>query len=422
MTTPAPLTVWTICQHYVPEVGAPSARLSGLLQSWRQAGINAVMLTGIPNHPEGVVHPDYKNKPANMKETLSGVPVWRHWLYVAPNKGKWPRLFNQLSFALSLLVQHLGGTAEKPHIIMASSPTFFPALSGWLLAKRYGARFVFEVRDLWPAIFVQMGLFRAGSFPVRVMEVLEKFLYRQAHAIVTVTQSFKDDIAARGTPTDKIHVVFNGVSEESLAAAAAVRQADEGAKLRQRLGIPATTKIVLYIGNHGQAQALGQIIDAARLLSKRTDLTFLMVGQGADKEKLQAYAKGVPNVQFLPGVSHAEVWAYYTMADINLVCLKNIPEFAMFIPSKMFEIMAAQSCAVAALSGEGAAIMQASGCALVAPSEDSEKIATAIATLADDPARRQTMGQAGRAFVEKNFTHTHLAHTYLNLFQSLVAK
>jgi len=140
------------------------------------------------------------------------------------------------------------------------------------------------------------------------------------------------------------------------------------------------------------------------------------VGGGAEKDKLVDYAKGVPNVRFLPAVKHAETWAYYAMADVNLVCLKNIPDFEMFIPSKMFEIMAAESPAVAALCGEGAEIMQQSGGALVVPSEAADRIAEALNLLLDDPERRAEMAGAGRLFVQKHFLHSSLAARYAGLF------
>lgn len=420
------MNIWVICQYYPPETGAPSTRISGLAASWLSMGAKVTVLTGIPNHPDGIVPPAYQNVPEFYEEVLNGVPVRRHNLYVAPNKGKFKRVANQLSFAWSVFwhnLKHQNRIAgwSKPDIIIASSPSFFCVISAWLLARRMGAKFIFEVRDLWPAIFVQMGILREG-FIYHTLEWLEMFLYKRADAIVTVTRSFARQIAGRGIKKDKFATIFNGVSDADYAAALAPRQSGETTKLRAQLGLSPLTKVVLYIGNHGEAQALGQIIDAARLLVKRSDVAFLFVGQGADKEKLQAYAKGVPNVQFLPAVKHAETWTYYAMADINLVCLKNIPDFDMFIPSKMFEIMAAQSAAVAGLRGEGAEIMRESGSALVVPPEEPELMAEAIATLLDDPARRQQMAEAGRRFVGQYFLHSKLAAGYLQVMNGLVGK
>lgn len=414
------MKLWTICQYYPPEIGAPSARISGFARIWQAMGVDVRVLTGIPNHPDGIVPDAYVHRPAFHEETLDGVRVWRHWLHVAPNKGKVRRVLNQVSFALSLLFNMFNiKPDDKPDVIMASSPSFFCVMSAWLLARRHGAKFVFEVRDLWPDIFLQMGILKRG-FIYNVLSALEMFLYRRADAVVTVTRAFARQIAGRGIKADKLFVVFNGVSDADVAVAAKARDEGGAAALRTRLGINPLTKIVLYIGNHGEAQALTQIVDAARMLVKRTDVVFMFVGQGADKDKLVEYAKGVPNIQFLPGVKHHEVWAYYAMADINMVCLKNIPDFDMFIPSKMFEIMAAGSCAVAGLRGEGAELMRESGCALVVPSEEPDKMAEALTTLLDDPSRRRSMGEAGLAYVKDQFLHSRLAGQYVALMNKLI--
>ncbi|HEX2859971.1 MAG TPA: glycosyltransferase family 4 protein [Alphaproteobacteria bacterium] len=413
------MKIWVVSQYYPPETGAPSARLSGLAKSWKEMGADVTVLTGTPNHPDGVVPESYRNRPAFYEETMDGVRVWRHWLLVAANKGKLRRVFNQLSFMFSVLFANLHGVApaQRPDVVVASSPAFFCVISGWLLARRYGAKFVFEVRDLWPAIFVQMGILKPGLI-LSVLSLLEKFLYKRADAIVTVTRSFAAEISRRGIAAEKISVVFNGVSDADYLTAAQAKQ-NAGA-LRSKVGVGPLSKIVLYIGNHGEAQALGQIVDAARTLVRRTDIVFLFVGDGADKQRLVQYAKGVPNVQFLPSVKHSEVWQYYAGADINLVCLKNIPDFDMFIPSKMFEIMAAEAPAVAALRGEGAALMTESGSALVVPSEDADALAGAIEALADDPDRRRKMAASGRAYVGKYFLHSRLASQYLVLMKKLV--
>jgi glycosyltransferase involved in cell wall biosynthesis len=419
LSSKPPINIWLITQYYPPEVGAPSTRLSGLAKSWQDLGANVTVLTGIPNHPDGIIPEAYRGRPAFEVEVQNGIPVHRHWLYVAPNRGKIKRVVNMVSFAASVLLHNLRRrTATRPDVIIASSPSFFCVVSAWLLARRHGAKFVFEVRDLWPAIFVQMGILRPG-FIYKVLEGLEGFLYRRADAIVTVTRSFAKVIIARGNPAHKLSVVFNGVSDTDYAAATAPQANGATTRLRATLGLSPLTKIVLYIGNHGEAQGLTQIIDAARLLVKRTDTVFLFVGHGADKPKLQDYAKGVPNVQFLPGVSHQQVWDYYGMADINLVCLKNIPDFDMFIPSKMFEIMAAGTCAVAGLRGEGAEIMRESKSAVVVGSEEPDAMADAIASLLDDPTRRAAMGQAGRTFVAQYFLHSQLAAHYLKTLLAL---
>lgn len=411
------MQIWVVTQYYPPENGAPSARWSGFASEWVRHGQEVVVLTGIPNHPDGVIHPQYRDKLGFFEETLDGVRVRRHWLYVAPNRGVLPRVANMLSFAASIGAANLlSPRGPRPDVIVASSPSFFAVASAFLLAKRYDAAFVFEVRDLWPAIFLQMEILKPGPL-YDALERLELALYRGADAVVTVTQSFAEEIHGRGIPADKLWVVYNGVSEADMAHAAAATTSEEPGALRARLGIAGDKPVVLYLGNHGAAQGLDQLIDAARSVGPQVE--FLLVGQGADKERLMRAAADLSNVRFLSQVPHAETWAWYAMADLNVVCLKDLPDFHMFIPSKMFEIMAAAAASVGALRGEGAARMLASGSASVVDSGDAAGLAKAITVLLADPANRRAMGDAGRAFVEAEHRHGALAARYLNLLRHL---
>lgn len=411
--------IWVVCQYYKPESGAPSARLSGFARMWLKEGHQVTVLTGIPNHPTGVVPQEYQSRPAFFEEDMDGVTVKRHWLYITKHEGTVKRGLNQLSFALSVLFKNLKRPAEKPDVVMVSSPSFFCVMSGWLLAKRMKVPFVFEVRDLWPGIFVDMGILKPGLL-LTILEKMEMLLYRKAHAIVAVTRGFAQNIADRAVDPKKIFVITNGVADVELEKALSPYEDGAVQKLRTEFQINPLTKVVLYIGNHGQAQALGQVVDAARMLMNRSDLMFLMVGDGADKERLKSLARGVPNVHFAGNQPKERVWQFYALADISLVCLKNIPSFNTFIPSKMFEIMASQTAMVACLRGEGAQITQESGGAMVVPPEEPEKLARAIMTLADNPERMEAMGKAGREFVSKNYRHSTLARQYLGVFSKVI--
>lgn len=414
------MNIWVICQYYKPEPGAPSARLSGFAEVWRQAGMPPTIFTGTPNHPTGIIPEFYQGKSRFLNEEIEGIPVRRHWEYVAPNEGKWKRAFNQLSFALSVFAKNIFKcpTDSKPDVIMASSPSFFCVISAWLLARRYKAKFVFEVRDLWPAIFVELGILRPG-FVLNVLTKMEMFLYKRADAIVSVSKGFAKNMVERGIDASKIYLVPNGVSDANAAKAIEPYSNNVVQQLRTQLQINPLSKVVMYIGNHGDAQALGQVVDAARLLTGRTDIVFLLVGGGADKARLKNLGRGVPNLQFIEPQAPEKVWAFYALSDISLVCLKDVPSFDKFIPSKMFEIMASRTPIVAGLRGEGTDILNASGGAIAVPPETPEAMAQAITSLIDDAARRETMAKSGREFVQQHYLHSRLGGQYLGIFAKL---
>jgi glycosyltransferase involved in cell wall biosynthesis len=133
-------------------------------------------------------------------------------------------------------------------------------------------------------------------------------------------------------------------------------------------------------------------------------------------------AKGMPNVQFLPNQPRSRLPVFYAAAYGCVVCLKNIPSFSTFIPSKMFEIMAAGRPVIGCVKGEAAKILENSGASVVVPSEDAEKLAGAIGALLDDPKRVNQMSAAGKSFVSQKFRHSVLAQQYLDVLQALTNK
>ena len=414
------MNIWLICQYYKPEPGAPSARLSGFAKIWKQEMQNVTVLTAVPNHPDGVIKDGYENK--GIVEEVEGITVKRHWLYVTPNSGFIKKTISHISFAASVLFGNLSTKGKpKPDVIIASSPSFFAAISAWLLSVRYRVPFVMEVRDLWPGIFVELGVMRKGLL-LSFLEWVELFLYRRAKKIVVVTRGFAEDIIKRGIPKEKIVIITNGVSDDEIEKATDPSKDGSVDKLRNELQLHPLAKVILYIGAHGTSQALGQIIDVARMMMSNTEALFLFVGNGADKDRLQKSAKGMPNVMFIDSQPKERVWQFYNLAYTSIVPLKDTPGFSTFIPSKMFEIMASKKPFIGCVRGEAAQIMEQSGGAIVVPPEDSEKLAAALKTIIDSEEKAIEMGEAGQKFVNNYFKHSILAKRYLTTLLEVAGK
>jgi hypothetical protein len=174
---------------------------------------------------------------------------------------------------------------------------------------------------------------------------------------------------------------------------------------------------VLYLGTHGISQGLFTVADAAARLAGQP-IRFAFVGDGADKPRLakRVAELGLSNVMLLPSLPSAEVPALLAAADVCLVPLRQVPLFATFIPSKMFEYLAAGRAVIGSVAGEAADILDEAGGVVVAP-EDSAALAEAIRALAADPELRQQMGRAGRAHVERSYDRAALAREYRKLLE-----
>jgi len=404
------MRILIVTHYFPPEIGAPQARLSALSETWAADGDTVTVLTGMPNHPTGVKPPAYRRAIRRM-ERADGYRVIRTWLYTTPNEGVARRTIGHVSFMLTsvLLGARCAGPADT---VVVSSPTFFSIGAAWLLARLKRARLIVEVRDLWPGVFAQLGVL-TNRWLIGVLERLELAAYAAADAVVVVSEGFRANLIGRGVPADKVHTIRNGVRLDQFVPGMAASPL-----VRERLGAGGSDCLVLYAGTHGICQGLPFIADsAARLAGEAVHLAF--VGEGADKPRLRRRARelALRNVTFLPGVPAHDVPHLLAAADICLVILRDLPLFSTFIPSKMFEYLAAGRAVIGAVKGEAAQILREAG-GVVVPPEDSAALADAIRLLAADPERRLMMGRQGRGYVEQYFDRVPLAREYRKILDS----
>ena len=403
-----------VTHYFPPEAGAPQARLSALATAWAAAGDEVTVLTGMPNHPTGVLPPEYR-RAIRRRERRDGYRVLRTWLYATPNEGVARKTLSHLSFMISSVL--LGGLACGPaDTVVVSSPTFFSIGSAWLLARLKRARLIIEVRDLWPAIFVELGVLTDRRL-IGLLERLELAAYAAADQVVVVSDGFRANLIGRGVPAHKVHTIRNGVSLSRFRPAT---EEDSPAREEARAGLGARPGdcLVVYAGTHGISHALPAVADAAALLGGQA-IRVAFVGDGADKPRLgrRVAELGLANVTLAPAVPPGQVPELLAAADVCLVTLRDVPLFATFIPSKMFEYLAAAKPVIGAVTGESAQILREAG-AVVVPPEDSEALARAISELAADPERRLAMGRQGRTYVERFFDRTELAKEYRKILEA----
>lgn len=362
-----------LSDNFPPESNAPASRLHEHARYWVRAGHDVTVITGAPNFPEGKLYPGYENH-WHRVEALDGIRVVRVKTFIAPNAGFFARTLDYLSFMCS---GSLAGLLEsRPDVVVASSPQFFAAVGGWPLARLRGVPFVFEVRDLWPASILAVGAMREGRL-TRELERLELLLYRQARAVVVVTEAFRRDITRRGIPAEKVHVVPNGADLSWCAPRARDRafQAEHG--LQGEL-------VVGYIGTHGMAHGLERVLDAAELLREQPQILFFFAGGGAERAALEqsVAARGLTNVRLIPRQPKAAMPSLWSACDIALIPLRNEPVFATVIPSKLFEAMAhGVPTLLSVPTGEATAIVERTGAGRVLPPEDPAALASALREL-----------------------------------------
>lgn len=398
-------------QYFPPEMGAPAARVSALARRWAARGHEVTVLTAFPNHPTGVIPPEYRGEWRRL-ESWNGARVVRTYLYAAPNKGILRRGAAYASWATSAVLLGHRPTG-RPDLVLATSPQFLVALSGWALSRLKGVPFVLEVRDLWPDSIVAVGALGEHSPAVDALRRLEGFVYRQADLVVSVTRSFVPHLQRQGAR--RVAVIPNGADPGQFPG----DMPREDLRRRWELG---DRFVAVFAGTLGMAHGLETVLEAADLLRDDPRYLFWLVGDGARRSELEAEAarRGLGNVRFQGQVARQDVAGVLAAADAALVLLKPTPLFETVLPSKMFEAMAARCPIVLGVRGEAREVLEASGGGIAIAPGDADALVAALGRLAGDRDAARRIGEAGRTFVEREYSHDAMASRYEAELESLL--
>lgn len=300
--------------------------------------------------------------------------------------------------------------------MIATSPQLLVGLSGWCISQVKYSPFVLEIRDFWPESLLASGIGRDNSFLINSLKKVASFLYRCCDKIVVVTEAFKENlIIQKGLPQEKIDVIENGVETEEFCP-----KGDTNV-LRRHLGLDGRF-IASYIGTIGFAHGLETVLRAARRLKDvRPEIFFLLVGEGAEKERLQKIAEieRLDNIRFLNQQPRSKIPLFINTSDVCLVPLKKSELFTTVIPSKMLEVMACGRPIVLGVDGQARRILdQARGGIFIEP-EDHRALVDVLIRLYRDPTLRSELGENGRAFVAHHYSRKEKAQQYLKILNNL---
>ncbi|MEP6957113.1 MAG: glycosyltransferase family 4 protein [Nitrospirota bacterium] len=330
-------------------------------------------------------------------ERSGKVKVLRTYTYSELHRSYLGRLLSFISFSLSCPLGLL--TIGKPDVVLASSPPIFPMFSAWLICKLRRIPFVIEVRDLWPASAVQMGILKNKHLIV-VMAWMERLLYNQSRKIVALTEGIRDDIRARGWPESKVELVTCGVDFDKLYPDAL------GASfIRQKYGWQ-NKKVVMYFGALGEANNIPVILRTAQRLRDRQDILFVLVGDGMkrDTTEQQVSEHHLENVLILPPVSKDDARLFINAADLCLVTLRDIPLFDGAIPTKLIDYMACGKPVLCGIRGEAQRIVDEAGAGITFEPNDDVHLGKLIIDLLNDVKRAASMGANGLTHVQIRFS------------------
>jgi glycosyltransferase involved in cell wall biosynthesis len=403
----APLVVWFVNQYAGSPTHGMEFRHYELGRALVALGHRVVVISGSYSHLF-VRRPTTKG--VYTLEDLEGltycwarVPIYRR----AAGLG---RVLNMFAFMARLYRLPLD-RLPAPDAIVVSSPSLFPILPAERWARRFRARLIFEVRDIWPLTLQELGGFSRFHPLVVLMRWFEARAYRTADAVVSVFPAAGPHFVAHGMAPAKLTVIPNGVSPDALEEPAGP------APPQVRAAIAGRPFAVGFVGTLATANHIDGLIGAARLLVD-DEIRFVIVGHGSEERRLRAMAVDLPNVVFIGPVPKADVPATLREFDACYIGYHRSSLYRFGISSnKVFDYMAAARPIILAAEAANDWVSDAGG-GLTVPPDDAEALAKAIVTLrAMTPAERARLGANGRAYVQREYTYATLAARYLPVLQ-----
>jgi glycosyltransferase involved in cell wall biosynthesis len=405
------LRVLLLTQWFEPE---PTFKGLSFAKELIKQGLEVEVVTGFPNYPIGKLYPGFKIRPI-QREMVDGLKVTRVALYPSHDRSAIKRLLNYASFAFSSLLYCLF-YVRNVDVIYAYHPPLTIGVTASLLRIIRRIPVVYDIQDLWPDTLRTTGMLN-NERVLSIVGMVCNQVYKQVDRIVVLSPGFKNLLVERGVPERKIEVIYNWADEEQLKVATNILP----------IGFPCSNEFrLLFAGNMGAPQALGAVLDAARLLKVKGVLAKLIfVGTGLEVEelKMKAAALELNNVMFFPPVPMSNIGAYLENSDALLVHLKLDKLFEITIPSKTQAYMAVGKPILMAVEGNSAELITIAGCGVLAKPENPAAISEAVEALVRmSPVERKEMGHRGSSFYNQNLSLQVGSEKFKKLFEDVVQK
>ncbi len=390
-----------LTQHYPPEVGAAQTRLHAFAKQLQAHGHEVRVVTALPNYPRGEVFPEYRDK-GTVREQFDGLHVTRTWIRPATGRNVLKRLLSYWSFAISSLPACM--REPKPDFIFVESPPLFLGCTAYVCSRLRRVRFILNVADVWPGSARELGIVRSKLL-LWFGERLERFLYRTAFRVTVQTNGVRSYIGAI-VGGAKVMILYNGVDTSEF-------------RPRANASVPwvgPNEKAFLFAGTLGYAHCWDVILEAAELLRSRTDLVFLLVGDGPEKARLveQSQIRNLENIRFVERRPVSEMPVLFASCRATVIPLRKGELLKTTRPSKVFPALACASPVIFGGEGETAQLLLENGCGIVVPPEDGPAFADAVTLLADRPEEARELGRRGRALVERDYGWETLVQAWLS--------
>ena len=398
------MRILLLSAYFPPDTGSAAHLFHDLGKCLVERSHEVTVITGMPAYHSLGNLDRYKGKKW-IREKIEGLDVLRIATPQLPRRLMVGRALWQFSGAAAFFIAGL--SIARHDVAMVYSPPLPLGLAAWGLRLLRGTPFILNVQDLFPQSIIDLGLLK-NRWIIRLFERMEKFVYRQTDAMTVHSEGNRKHVTLRGAPKAKVSVIPNWVDTDS------IRPAERMNEFRKINGL-GESFVVSFAGVLGYSQDLDVVLKAAAMLNGRADISWLIVGDGVEKDRLVAKAKKtrLDNIRFLPMQPRSRYPDVLHASDACLVTLHREVKTPV-VPSKILSIMAAGRPVVAALNLDGDAprLIDEARCGICVPAEDAGALANAVLKLYQDSKLRESIGASGRKYAEVNLSTEAAVSSY----------
>lgn len=404
-------------QYFLEKDEGGGSRFNEMTKVWSSLGHKITVLSGMVSYTTGKKPERYKKKYFYKDENFyDNVDIVRSHVSESYNTNFIGRLWGYFSFVFSSTYAGLFKTKGKYDVIVVTSPPLFVGITAVILSIFKGLPIVFEVRDLWPESAIDTGVLK-NKLIIKLAYWFENYIYKKAKLINVLTPAFKTKLIEKGVPEDKIIFIPNAAD---FTLAEQIQNSDFDADaFKKELGLEGKF-VITYVGAHGVANHLIQLVDAAVRLQD-TPVVFQLIGSGMKKKELQDEVKqrGISNVIFRDAVPKAEVFKYILASDMGASVLKNVDTFKTIYSNKTFDYMSCKRPVFLAIDGVSRELVEKADCGIYVEPENIDDIETKVRAILEDKNALIASGNRGYEYAKKHFDRSVLAQQYVNHLETI---
>jgi len=403
-------------QYFLEEDDPGGSRWNEITKNWSKQGHEVTVIAGMM-HANGLEkRPEYKGK-YFVKKQQGSINVQRTHVSESYNNGFLGRLWGYFSFMFSSLWAGLFKVGTGYDVVIVTSPPLFIGITGYLISLFKRIPMVFEIRDLWPESAIDTGVLTNKRI-IKLAYAVERFLYKKSTLINVLTPAFYKTLKnEKGISTNKLIMIPNA-ADFSLSQEILTNFDRQAFRHKNDLE---NFFVITYVGAHGVANHLDQILDASKQLED-TNVLFLLIGQGMEKTRLIEKAKlmNIKNVRFLDPVPKKEVFKFILASEMGASVLKNVDTFKTVYSNKTFDYFSCKIPILMAIDGVSRELVEDAVAGSFVEPENANEYNRIIREYLKNPERLKMEGENGYIYAQKNFDREVLANKYLKAIANII--